>query len=54
MAFLGQFLALLLLFASNYFDWVFFVFPLWVLMLSVHVLVENFRAPSRSSEVSPE
>ena len=36
--FLGYALALLLLFGSDYLNWSFFVFPLWMLLLSIHIL----------------
>jgi hypothetical protein len=45
-AFLGHGLALVLLLGSSYLVWSFFVFPLWVLLLSVHILVDNFRRTS--------
>ncbi len=44
-ALLGYVLALLLLFGSYFFTWSFVVFPLWVLLLSVHILMENLRKP---------
>ena len=45
-AFLGYIVALLLLFGSDYVDWIFAVFPLWVLLVSFHILISNlYRAP---------
>jgi hypothetical protein len=41
--FLGYGLALLLLFGSHHFEWGFFVFPAWVLLLSGHILADNLR-----------
>jgi hypothetical protein len=43
LAILGYALALLLLFGSYYISWSFFIFPLWVLLLSVSILADNFR-----------
>ena len=43
-AVLGYLLALVLLFGSYYLTWSFAVMPLWVLLISVHVLIDNFRA----------
>jgi len=45
-AVLGYALALVILFGSYYLDWSFFVFPIWVLLLSVQILVDNFRRPT--------
>ena len=48
--FFGYALALVVLFGSYYLDWSFFVFPVWVLLLSVQILVDNFRQPSQLPE----
>jgi len=42
-AILGYALALILLFGSYYLSWSFAVMPLWVLLISVHILIDNFR-----------
>jgi len=42
-AFLGFVLALLLLFGSVYFSWIFVVFPFWVFLISVCLLVDKYR-----------
>jgi len=39
--FLGYVLALFLLLGSGYVEWSFFVFPLWVLLLSVQILADR-------------
>jgi hypothetical protein len=44
--FLGYGLALLLLFGSHHIEWSFFVFPAWVLLLSVHILAADLRRHS--------
>ena len=41
-AFLGYTLAIFLLIGAGYFDWAFLTFPLWVLMVSSYILVENY------------
>ena len=41
LGFLGYVLALLLLFGSQYLEWSFLVFPLWVLLLSIHMFVDR-------------
>lgn len=46
MALLGYGLSLPLLFGSRFLDWGFAVFPLWVLLISLHILVDNLRRPS--------
>ena len=46
-AILGYALALLLLFGGYYIDWSFFVFPGWVLLISIYILIDNFHRPIR-------
>jgi hypothetical protein len=46
LAVLGYVLALLLLFGSYYFSWSFVVFPLWVFLISLCILMDNIRRPS--------
>jgi hypothetical protein len=43
MAFLGYALAIFLLLSIGRFGWAPLVFPLWTLMISVYVLLANFR-----------
>jgi len=43
---LGYALALLLLLSSHFVDWLGLAFPLWVLILSIYILIENLRGPS--------
>lgn len=43
MAFLGFFLAVVLLLSVGTIEWIPLVFPLWVLLISVHILMENLR-----------
>jgi hypothetical protein len=42
-AVLGYVSAAFILIGSGYLDWVLFVFPLWVLLVSVFILIENLR-----------
>jgi len=49
LAILGYVLALLLLFGSDYFSWSFLVFPAWVFLISVCILLEKFRRPNAAS-----
>jgi hypothetical protein len=51
MAFLGLALALFLLVSLGFFDWAELLFPLWVLLISVHILVANMRLP-QSGEIA--
>jgi hypothetical protein len=41
MAFLGMGLALFLLLSVGFLYWVILVFPLWVLLISIHILLTN-------------
>lgn len=49
MAFLGIVLALFLLFSIGFFAWASLVFPLWVFLISVHILIANMGRPSVES-----
>ena len=42
-AYLGFVLALLLLFGSSYLSWVFVAFPFWVFLISICLLIDEFR-----------
>src|SRR6516165_1223680 len=42
-ALLGYGLALILLFGSYYMSWSFIVLPIWVFLISVHILLDNLR-----------
>jgi MFS family permease len=42
-AFIGYLLALVLLIGSYYISWSFAVFPAWVLLISIHILIDNLR-----------
>jgi hypothetical protein len=50
MALLGYVLALLLLVSIGYTSWVFLVFPLWIFLISVYILIENIhRGPDAAA-----
>ena len=49
MAYLGIALALFLLLSIGFFDWAPVVFPLWILMISVYILVANLRRSKSES-----
>ena len=53
-AFVGYATALALLFAGHYIDWIVLVFPIWILLLSFHILIDNFgvwpKVGARDSE----
>ena len=49
MAYLGMVLALLLLLTINLFYWAPLVFPLWILLISVHILLANLRKPKKEA-----
>ena len=53
MALLGYALALLLLLGSGSLYWAPLVFPLWVLLVSVHILMANLRAEPASDLGAP-
>jgi len=41
--FFGYAVALLLLFSSRYIEGILLVFPLWVFLISIHILIDNFH-----------
>jgi hypothetical protein len=47
LALLGYLLSLLLLFGSYYMRWSFLLFPLWVFLISIHILMDNVLGQSR-------
>ncbi len=52
MAFLGFALALGLLLNNGTIDGILVLFPLWVLLISVHILIDNLRGKSESAPAS--
>lgn len=53
-AFLGYALALLLLLSSRYIEGIVLVFPLWVLLTSIYILIDNLRRPSPAAVTTLE
>ena len=53
-AFLGYAVALLLLLSSRYIEGILLVFPLWVLLISLYILIDNLRRPSPATDTAPE
>ena len=52
-AFLGYAFALFLLLSGRYIDWIILVFPLWVLLISIYILIDNLRRPSQTAATNP-
>lgn len=53
-AFLGYACALFLLVGNAYLDWVFFIFPMWVLLVSAFILADNFWGSAKPGKNAPE
>jgi len=51
-AFLGYALAVLLLLSTGFIQWIPLVFPLWVLLISIHILLSNLKPELGSVMVS--
>ncbi len=54
MSILGYALAVLLLLSIGYILWVSLVFPLWVLLISVHILIANLSQPPGITDPQPD
>jgi len=52
-AYLGFACALVLLLSGRHTDWNFMVFPVWVLLISINILIDNLRRPSQTVVTSP-
>ena len=48
-ALVGFVLAALLLFAGSYFSWTFVAFPFWILLISICLLIDEFRRDTRTT-----
>jgi hypothetical protein len=51
-ALLGYAFALFLLLSGRYIEWIILVFPLWVLLISIYILIDNLRRPSQPAVAS--
>ena len=52
MAVLGYALAVFLLLGSYYMSWSVMVLPLWVFLISIHILIDNLRGATRLKDIS--
>jgi hypothetical protein len=52
-ALLGYAFALFLLLSGRYIEWILMLFPLWVLLISLYILIDNLRRPSQAGATSP-
>ncbi len=46
-ALVGYVCAVFLLFGGSYVAWIFVLFPLWIFLLSVHILLDNLQLPQK-------
>jgi hypothetical protein len=53
-AVLGYTLAFILLVGSYYISWSFVVLPLWVLLISIYIIIDNFRRPNQVAQAGLE
>jgi hypothetical protein len=53
-AFVGYGLALVLLLSGRNIDGILMIFPLWVLLVSLYILIDNLRPPSQASASAPK
>ena len=53
-AFLGYASALFLLLSGRYVGWTLMLFPIWVLLVSIYILIDNLRRLPQAAEKSPE
>ncbi|WP_321934605.1 MULTISPECIES: hypothetical protein [unclassified Paraburkholderia] len=53
-AFAGYATAFALLVAGHYIDWIVLVFPIWILLLSLHILVDNFGVSQKVGASGPD
>jgi hypothetical protein len=48
-AYLGYASAVFLLVGSSYLDWALFIFPAWVFLVSIYILIDNLLIPDRAT-----
>jgi len=53
MALLGYAFALFLLLSGRYIEWILMLFPMWVLLISFYILIDNLRRPPQVVAISP-
>lgn len=54
MSYVGYALAVLLLLSIGLIAWISLVFPLWVLLISLYILIANLRQPPEASNAYPD
>jgi hypothetical protein len=52
LAFLGYAFALFLLLSGRYIEWILMLFPMWVLLISIYILIDNLRRPPQAAATS--
>ena len=52
-AFLGYAFALFLLLSGRYVEWILMLLPLWVLLVSIYILIDNLRRAPQVAAISP-
>ena len=52
LAFLGYAFALFLLLSGRYIEWILMLFPIWVLLISIYILIDNLRRSPQAAEIS--
>jgi len=52
-AFLGYAFALFLLLSGRYIERILMLFPMWVLLISIYILIDNLRRPPQAVATSP-
>jgi hypothetical protein len=52
-ALLGYAFALFLLLSGRYIEWILMLFPLWVLLVSLYILIDSLRRLSQAGATSP-
>ncbi len=53
-AYLGYASALFLFIGSGYLDWALFIFPAWVMLVSVYILIDNLRGSNNLGSTEEE
>jgi hypothetical protein len=51
-AFVGYAFALFLLLSGRFIEWIILLFPLWVLLVSIDILIDNLRRPPQVAAIS--
>ena len=46
--------ALFFLLSGRYIEWILMLFPLWVLLISIYILIDNLRQTPQAAATGPE